>query len=314
MTNQVESTNVAVLGATGYIGRSLLASADSFGFKAVPVSRDKERAKRVFESYKIKADYIYDYVELLEIEHPVLINATGIGSPREIMKDPKRVMIVTEEMDAVIVAYLEKYPRTRVFSISSGSVYGLSAREPITDVSSAVFDINNLKAGDYYSLAKLYSEVRHRSLTESAIVDLRVFAFVSRWLDLNESFFVTEVARCLLEKKTMETMPNEMIRDYSNQDDIWNIVRFLISQPILNSAFDIKTKSPVTKFDLLNHMKEVFNLDFLVSENVAEQSPTGQKNAYYPESTKLTELGYVSDRTSLENVTKEMREFLASTE
>lgn len=301
---------VAILGATGYIGRSMVATANANDFQAVPFSRDVTRAAEIFYSYSIVAPIIFTYENFLNQEFEIVVNATGVGSPREIIKDPNKVFSVTEEMDALLFSYLEKHPNTRVFNISSGSVYGLSARQEISNETLATFNPEQFGFGDYYSLAKLHSEAKHRALLNYHIVDLRVFAFISRWLDHEESFFIAEVAKCLLTKKTFYTRPDDMVRDYCTANDLWEVINFLSKRPRMNEVFNMKSLSPVTKFELLNKLKDEADLEFGV-EDIKEKSPTGSKKVYAPKESRLEALGYCPQKTSLESVIGEIKGLLS---
>lgn len=302
---------VAILGATGYIGRSLVATADAHGFEIVSFSRDVSRAKKVFASYNIDDQSVSSYDSFLDQNFDVVINATGIGSPREITNNPTKVFSVTEEMDSLIFYYLDKYPNTRVFNISSGSVYGLSAGQPIEKGILATFDPSHLDPGNYYSLAKLHSEAKHRAWSDHNIVDLRVFAFISRWLDTDETFFIAEVANCLLNDKVFYTKQSDMVRDYCTADDLWKVIEFLCDRPAQNAVFDMQSKSPVAKFELLDHLSLKFGLKYKVSKELMDQSPTGQKNAYYSKSNALTNSGFIPHFTALENLSSELKAFLS---
>lgn len=291
--NKQSKYRVALLGSTGYIGRSLLATAPS-DFLITPFSRDVEKGKMSLISHGIEVKNMRGYNDFLEEEFDVIINATGIGSPKKLIANPQAAFSVSEEMDNLLFQYLIKYTKTKVFNISSGSV-----KEHI--------EIG--KTSDY-SRAKYESEKRHRGRNDFAIIDLRVFAFISRWLDLEESFFISEVAKCLLNKEMFVTNQNDMIRDYSSASDIWDLVSFLLKLPPTNTVFDIQSRSPVSKFELLESLSRHLGLQYKIITNAIKQSPTGLKNAYYSKSTKLSKLGFSPKRTALENLEYELNKLL----
>ena len=177
-------TKIAILGTTGYIGRALFYELQKDSdVEVVGYSRDVEAARRTLNTYKVAFGDIKNYDELVDHKYDVVINATGIGSPRKLNEDPTAVFKVTEAMDHMVFQYLDKYPQTRVFSLSSGAVYGQSAGDYVNPDTEASFRVNALSVKDGYALAKLHSEARHRSLKDAAIIDLRVFAFISCFLD-----------------------------------------------------------------------------------------------------------------------------------
>ncbi len=311
MTDVIK-TKIAILGSTGYIGRSLLASGLADGRTVIPVSRDALRARETLATYGVDSKNILTYDEFRDQDFDIIVNATGIGSPKEITKDPKRVFDVTEAMDKALFSYLEQHPYARIFSISSGSVYGRQSDQVIKTGSLSIFDPAHFSPGDHYSLAKLCSEAKHRAWVEYSVIDLRVFAFVSRWLNPNESFFISEVSKCLLEDETLVTMPNDMVRDYSTANDIWNVIDFLCSTSPTNSVFDMQSQSPVTKFEMLDRLRDKFGLRYQVDNSLRDQSPTGPKNTYCSQSDALFKLGFIPARTALENIEIEIGALLST--
>lgn len=310
INRSMKRPRIAILGATGLIGRSLTHSASLKNYVATAFSRDPQKAIEVFGVYGIRYDKVSDYKNFLETDYDVVINATGVGSPREIASNPTKVFRVTEEMDALILSYAERHPDCRVFNLSSGSVYGLAARQPITNETLASFDLSGFRPGDYYSLAKLYSEAKHRGASNTNIIDIRIFAFVSRFLDTEESFFIAEVAKCLKEGLVFKTKSEDMMRDYSTADDILDVIEFLSDKPPQNTAFDLRSLSPVGKFELLEYLSKNLGLKY-EKQHLEGVSPTGEKNAYYSNSEKLAELGFTSNSSSLENIVREVGELLS---
>lgn len=302
---------IAILGATGYIGRALLYEFQKDSkVQVIGYSRDVEVAKKTLGDYKVVFDNIRTYGQLMNEEYDIIINATGIGSPKKLNSNPSAVFEVTEQMDHMVFQYLDKYPKTRIFNLSSGAIYGLSAGDYVAPNSVASFPVNSLNAKDGYALAKLHSEVRHRTKKEFFIVDLRVFAFVSRFLDTEDSFLVSEIAKCLKEDTELKTKSGDIVRDFTTASDIVSVVRFLMSKEPLNDVFDMRSVESVSKHQLLNKLNEELGLKYVV-EDMAETSPTGTKNVYAPSSSRLESLGHKPQHSSLENVTEELKAFLS---
>lgn len=301
-----EKLTTALLGVSGYIGRALLVE---FEDDVVGYSRDKKAAIKTLEKYEVPVREIREYGEFLNHEYDVVINATGIGSPKKLNENPAAVFSVTEEMDQVLFKYLEKYPKTRVFNLSSGAVYGRPSGDFVTENTAAVFDVNNLSPKDSYGAAKFLSEVKHRARPEYSIIDLRVFAFVSRYLDPTDSFLVADIARCLKEQTILKTKPSDLTRDFITATDIAAAVKFLVAKEPMNTVFDLKSAAPVSKFELLESLRKELKLKFEVEE-MGETSPTGTKNIYATKSSQLEQMGLVAKKTSLQNVTSELKDFL----
>lgn len=303
----MKEANIALLGATGYIGRSLLAQATHLN--VTPFSRDAKGAQNTLSTYGIFVDEVASYEHLLDQRFDVVINATGVGSPKVIAEDPLRVFSVTEAMDALVDSYLTMHSDTQVFNISSGAVYG-KASNAVSNGTLATFDPATLNHGDCYALAKLSSEARHRVAAGYSIIDLRVFAFVSQWLDPDEAFLIAEIASCLQKGAVLTTASNDMVRDYSTAGDLWHIIEFLFSKGPANAAYDVRSLAPVSKFALLDKLHDTFGLRYKMNTSMSNQSPTGLKSKYYSESDSLSKLGYTPGQTALENVVQEIGAFL----
>jgi nucleoside-diphosphate-sugar epimerase len=311
MTSKL-STKVAILGVTGYIGRGLLHEYMKEEAALVTgYSLDVESAKKILAGYGVPFGDIKGYDQFLDNKYDVIINATGIGSPRKLSEDPSAVFAVTEEMDQVIFRYLDQYPNARVFSLSSGAVYGLAGTEAVSNETVARFAVNTLDKKDAYALAKLSSEAKHRARPDRFIIDLRIFSFISRYMDPSEPFFLSEIARSLLDSATFKTDRIDIVRDYTSAMDIVAIVKFLAVRPAANDVFDIKTVAPISKQVLLNELKTAFGLDFIYEDIGAKISPTGQKNAYHSTSTKLEDMGFVPPHSSLDNIKRELAALLS---
>jgi nucleoside-diphosphate-sugar epimerase len=104
-------------------------------------------------------------------------------------------------------------------------------------------------------------------------------------------------------------MSNDIVRDFTTANDIVSVIKFLIKKEPTNDVFDLRSKEALSKFELLNRLKEEVGLSFEV-EDVDETSPTGVKNVYAPKESLLESLGYTPRYTSVENVLSELKLFL----
>jgi hypothetical protein len=71
---------------------------------------------------------------------------------------------ITEKYDDMVLEYLKLHKETKYFFLSSGAVYGGNYQKPVDENTVATIDINNLKSTDWYTLAKLHAEAKHRAL------------------------------------------------------------------------------------------------------------------------------------------------------
>ena len=98
---------------------------------------------------------------------------------------------MTEYYDNLILDNLNKYQSTIYINISSGAVYGTDFKKPANSSFTTEIDVNNITTIEHYRIAKLNSEVKHRSLSDFKIIDLRIFGFFSRFIELEKDFLLS---------------------------------------------------------------------------------------------------------------------------
>lgn len=289
---------IALLGATGYIGRSLLFEAQIRGLTVVPYTRDTKKAEDVFKKYSIHLDNTpHTYNDLNKEKYDVIINAAGIGSQSQLAKKSQDVTSVIESLDSILLKYLEANPNTGVFTMSSGVVHSLEKQK--TDSN----DVLSIK--DTYALAKEASEARHRTYKEYAIIDLRIFTFFSRFVDADDTFLLSQIVANLENNEEFVTNPDDIIRDIITTEDLLDTILFLTNNAPANAAYDIVSNGAVKKFELLDYFKNTWNLKYTIAE-ADQKSPTGQKDSYCSSSNTLRDMGYNPKFTSLEGVHNEI--------
>jgi nucleoside-diphosphate-sugar epimerase len=112
-------------------------------------------------------------------KYDIIINFVGIGDPEKAQKMGSDIFKITEKYDDMVLEYLKLHKETKYFFLSSGAVYGGNYQKPVDENTVATIDINNLKSTDWYTLAKLHAEAKHRALFNFSIVDVRVFNYFS---------------------------------------------------------------------------------------------------------------------------------------
>jgi len=155
-----------------------------------------------------------------------------------------------------------------------------------------IAEVDGSSGTNYYAVSKFCAEFRHRSMRDLAIVDLRVFGYVSPSLNLDGGFLLSEIARSIIQGVTFRASPVNISRDFLHQDDFYNIVMSVLSSDPLNQSFDCYSRSPVDKFGLLDLLTDRYGLDYLIDENISLNNATGVKPNYYSENKKAKEIGY----------------------
>lgn len=290
---------VAILGATGYIGKSL---AYQFVIESEPVklflfSRSQEKLIALKEQLKpnlVSELNFHVMEEFASFEYDVVINCTGVSDMSSLKSSPENIVKITQDVDDIIIAYLKDNKDTVYINMSSGAVYN-------------VFEDGKqeLSVSDYYTLAKINSEKNHRLLTDLAIVDIRIFSFFSSFVDTQAHFFMSEVVACLQDKKMFVTNDEDMVRDYLTPPDLLSLIKNIIDSPKKNDYFDAYTLEPVSKFTLLDFLHEQYGLSVSINE-LPENKKGLSKNRYIPDNKKAEMIGYHPEHTSLQGIQKEI--------
>ena len=298
---------IAILGATSHIAKSIIINFIKDNYNLVLFGRDKNRIENfcLNNIKKYEAD-IKSYDEFVNFEYDVVINCVGISIPEKQKKAAFELFKLSEDFDNLIMSYLNKNKNTLYINISSGAVYNSDYSSPIESDSISKYDVNINNPSEYYGICKFYSEKKHRSLSEYNIIDLRVFSYFSRFIDLNSGFFMSELMKSLLKTEIFKTNNNNIIRDYIHPLDLYNLVLLCIDAEKINKAFDVYSCSPVEKFEILDKFSSEFDLKYAI-ENISYDVPTGNKNIYYSKNDKLKDIGYYPVYSSIEALISEAK-------
>lgn len=300
---------IAILGATGYIAKSLIYQLTGYDEYEISLfSRSKEKVQSFLDTLTTKEMFsVYHYNEFKSQKYDVIINCTGIGNPILLKKNPTAIFKVTEEMDELVLSYLQENPETFYVNLSSGAAYVQTTEKAIQTNSKCIIDINNLVPSDFYGIAKVNSEAKHRSMFNFNIVDLRIFSFFSQFIDQEAGFFMSEIISCIKNKEILKTSEDDMTRDYVCSQDLLKLIILCIQNKKLNDVFDVYTLKPISKFELLNFFKKKYGLKYEILTTEEHFSPTGKKIEYFSNNHKAESLGYSPAHTSLSGIEFEMK-------
>jgi nucleoside-diphosphate-sugar epimerase len=213
---------------------------------------------------------------------------------------------VTEQYDDMALEYLKKHRKTKYIFLSSGAVYGGNYQEPVDKDTVATIDINNLNPTDWYTLAKLYAEAKHRSLSDLSIIDVRVFNYFSHTQNMDARFLITDVVRAIKNKEVFKTSSDNIVRDFISPPDFYLLIQAIIDYDPINIALDCYTKSPITKFDLLSELENKYKLVYEIDERIDVINATGAKFNYYSLNRSSEKIGYRPINSSKEGVMDEL--------
>jgi nucleoside-diphosphate-sugar epimerase len=296
--------NIAIFGATSEIARDLISS----------LAHDKSFK---FTLFARKVDVVAKWLEDINLSHihcakgydafggnnkyDAIINFVGVGDPGKASSLGSSILEITYQYDDLILSYIKKYPTCKYIFLSSGAVYGANFEGPIDECSYSKIELNSKNISDWYSMAKLYSEFRHRAHQDLSIVDLRIFNYFSSTQNMNSRFLIAEIYRSIRDGIKIKTSSSNIVRDYLSQKDFCNLVLTFLKVPFLNGAIDCYTKSPINKFKLLESLKESYGLEYEILPNSLLFS-SSEKKCYYSLNRSAKLYGYEPSKNSLENI------------
>ncbi len=304
---------IAILGATSHLAKDLIASlAGDPGAEAVLFARHPQEVER----WAMQAGFggrfpASDYAAFGGDTYDAIINFVGVGDPARIAQTGSGIFDITLRFDQLALDYLRDRPDCRYLFLSSGAVYGGTFEQPAEAATPSCLAINALPAREYYAAAKLHAECRHRSLAALPIIDIRVFSYFSRTLDLSTRFFMADILRSIRAGRTLETTAEPMVRDFLHPRDFAALVRNLLAAPAANATVDCYSLGPVAKDVLLARMRMQFGLDYVFVSPPALASGGGKKQ-YYSLNRKAAEFGYRPACSSLQCVVEEAACLLAA--
>lgn len=300
---------LAILGATSQIAKDLVLSfAALTSHELVLYARRPAIVSQWLTGVGLAGRYnVLDFVDFSSGDHfDAILNFVGVGNPAQAVAMGASIFDVTLKYDELALSYVREHPECRYIFLSSGAAYGTSFDAPVDGHSKAVIAINNLQPQEWYAVAKLHAECRHRSFAHLPIVDIRVFNYFSHTQDLEAHFFITDILRAICDKKVLKTSSSDMVRDYLHPSDFYSLVSAILTSPATNAAVDCYSKAPIDKSTLLASLKEKYGLQYEVAQDAAYVNATGNKSNYYSLNTRAVDIGYQPQLTSLDGLLQEV--------
>jgi len=306
---------IAILGATSQIAKDLILSfASQNNHELTLFARSPEVVKHWMASVGLAGRYAAaDFGTFSIKEHlDAIINFVGVGNPMQTAVMGASIFDITLKYDGLAIEYVRQHPHCRYIFLSSGAAYGSKFEAPVDANTKATAAINNLAAEDWYGVAKMHAECRHRSLAHLPIVDIRVFNYFSYSADIEARFLITDILRSIREGSVLQTSKENIFRDYIGPNEISQIIQRVFQSPFRNAAIDCFSLEPVDKISLISRMQTEFGLKYELVEQQTGLVATGHKLHYYSNSRKATDLfEYIPQSKSLDVVLQQSRSLLS---
>ena len=153
---------------------------------------------------------------------------------------------------------------------------------------------------------------KHRAMKDFRIVDLRIFGYFSRFIDLNAKYMMSEVVSCILQENEFVTNSEDIVRDFIHPEDLASLVKLCITKRDLNDAYDVCSLHPARKFEILEKFASLYGFRYAVRANHSALSATGKKSNYYSTNSRISRIGFMPRFISLESVIQETKQVLNS--
>ena len=302
---------IAILGSTGHIAKSLIYYfSKEKNCELYLFARSTEKLNEFIKTLINNKDFkVAPFEDFNNYFYDVVINCIGIRSS-EVERNFLLYFKITEKFDNLIIDYLSKNNSTIYINFSSGAVYGTDFKKPVNKKTKCKLDVNNILPTDFYKIAKINSEAKHRCLNKFNIVDIRIFSYFSRFIDINSNYFICDLIRSIKNSIVFKTSPVNIIRDYIHPYDLFSLVQTIIIKKKINDAFDAYSKMSISKFEIIEYFKNKYNLKYTVIKSFDNSTLTGFKEVYYSKNTKANRIGYKPDYSSLECIIQEVNEII----
>jgi nucleoside-diphosphate-sugar epimerase len=295
---------VAILGANSQIAKDLILSFSKDSKDELFLySRRPGELSGQLELIGLANRYCVDeYENFGDVTFDAILNFVGAGNPAKISAMGASFFEVTAHYDELALGYLRAHPECRYIFLSSGAAYGSKFEEPVDENSKAEVAINAMLPQDWYAVAKLYAECRHRAMKSLSIVDVRIFNYFSHTQDVEARFLITDILRSIRNNSVLITSSESITRDFIHPSDFYQLIRKILLGPHINEVLDCYSLAPVDKKTLLEAMRVRFGLHYLVAQTSPGVNATGTKPHYYSRSRRAAEFGYEPKMSSLEGV------------
>lgn len=298
----------AIFGATSQIAGDLIELMSSNGsFELYLYARRPHAVVTPLQNqYRKNIKHIGDYNSFkLNFDFDLLINFVGAGNPAIVAKMGADIFDITWKFDQLSLDYIRTHEKCRYIFLSSGSAYGSDFQKPAMQGTVANIPINKLTQQDWYGIAKLHAESRHRSYINLPIIDFRIFNYFSASQDIESKFLTSDIIKNIRNKTVFKTTSENIFRDYLHPSDLFNLLLSVLNSQPQNDVIDCYSRSPIDKITLLKKMKEYFGLNYEFIDEKSIINPTGTKPYYYSLNTKAAEFGYSPKLNSLECIIRE---------
>ena len=242
--------------------------------------------------------------------YDAIINFVGVGNPAKTAALGAGIFDITLKFDELALNYIEQNTACKYIFLSSGAAYCSDFQEPANEHTKTTIDLNHLQPQDWYGVAKLHAECRHRALSHLSIVDVRVFNYFSHTQDMSARYLITDIIRAIKNNTLFITSSNTMMRDYIHPHDFHQLVELILESNSINTSIDCYSKNPISKINLLEIMEINFGLTYVVETIDQVSNSTGNKINYFSAYKKANKVLFYQPNYSSKDVIIEQTDLI----
>jgi len=294
---------IAILGATSQIAKDMiLALATDPANELIMFARRVDAVVHWQRAVGLKSTHkAYEFSEFNAHQiFDAIINFVGSGNPALTASMGASIFEVTHNFDQLALDYVNRCPDCRYIFMSSGAAYCSSFEYPVDENTKATIPINDIQPTDWYGVAKLYAECRHRAMQDRVIFDIRIFNYFSHTSDLSSRFLIADILRAIQKKIVLKTSFDNIWRDFIGPDELYALIKLMLHSPPTNDVVDCFSKLPLDKLSLLECMQQNFGLRYELQSAPSGVNATGFKKNYFSLNRKAAIYGYKPERSALE--------------
>ena len=258
---------VLFIGGNSHISKSILA--ENLFNEIFIISRNKNNILKFCNSNNVRTRLNFiNFKNIKEEVFDLIINFASPGYPEDIKSIKDKIVLFTKEINNKVIEYLKYNKNTKYIFISSGIVN------------------RNIKTGNkhyFYYKSKVDIEKINLSHKNLLIYNLRIYSFISSYIDLKKTFFISSLINSIKKNKIVKINNNYFTRDYIGPKEIILFIKYILKNEIKKCSIDICSSKFVTKKDILDFLKKKYHLKYKFENNSKEDDlyiPTNSKKIF----------------------------------
>lgn len=275
---------ILFIGGNSHIAKSILA--ENLFNEIFIISRNKKKIINFCNLNKVSTKITFlDYESFKNEKFELIVNFASPGYPEDISSTKNNIIKFTKDINRRVIEYLLLNKKTKYIFISSGIV-----NKNITKKDKQYF---------YYK-SKLDIEKNNLSQKELRIYNLRIYSYISKFIDLNKNFFLSLIINSIKKNKKIKINNNDFTRDFIGPKELISFINYVLKNDLKKCSIDISSNKFVTKKDLLKFFKKNYHLEYDLIKTISND------DLYTPVSKKK----FLVNKTSLNIIKREIKNIL----